>query len=379
MPAPDDAIAHLYVHVPFCRRRCSYCDFAIAVRRRVPAADYVAVIGRELALLARSADVTMGTLETVYLGGGTPSLLPPPALGETLAAVAGSWSLAADAEVTLEANPEDVTPEAARAWRKAGVNRVSLGVQSFHEPTLGWMHRPHGAGAPAAAVRALREAGVENVSIDLIFGLPRSLGRDWRRDLDRALALEPAHISLYGLTVESRTPLARWVERGAAAVATDEQYGAEYLLAHEVLTRAGYAFYELSNAAAGGRRSRHNLAYWSGGAYVGVGPAAHSYLGDERRWNEAAWVAYRQAVLSGKLPVAGRERLDEEARRLERAYLRLRTADGLPLDHVDRGVLEGWCEAGWAAVRGDRMALTPEGWLVIDRLALDLTDCQYTS
>lgn len=377
MPVPD-AARHLYVHVPFCRRRCSYCDFAIAVRRRIPAADYVDAMRREISLLG-GAGGPVATLETVYLGGGTPSLLPAAAVQDVLDAVDRRWGIAPHAEVTLEANPEDVEPEAASAWVTAGVTRVSLGVQSFHAPALTWMHRPHRPEQPARAMGALRQAGCANVSLDLIFGLPRALGRDWRRDLEAAIALDPDHLSLYGLTVEPRTPLARWVGRQATVIPADEDYAAEYLVSHAVLGLAGYTFYEVSSAAREGRRSRHNLAYWSNRPYVGLGPASHSYDGVERRWNLAAWVAYRQAVLAGHQPVAGRESLDAEKRRLERVYLSLRTADGVAVREVERAPVRRWCEAGWAVVRGDRLVMTLEGWLRLDALALDLTDCQVSA
>src|SRR3989475_3031348 len=280
---------HLYLHVPFCARRCSYCDFSIAVRKRVPAAEYVDAVLRELDWL-RAADPgptargLIGNadrgLDTLYLGGGTPSLLPADALATLLTilrdAFHGTPSLDA-VEVTLEANPEDVTPDNAVAWRRAGVNRVSLGAQSFDDRVLRWMHRSHDAARIGDAVGILRRAGITNVSLDLIFALPAELGRDWARDLDHALALEPSHLSLYGLTVEQRTPLARWISRGAATAPDDERYAAEYLQAHLPLATCGYRLYEGSNAARDGWRSRHNAAYWSGQPYVGCGPAAHSF------------------------------------------------------------------------------------------------------
>src|SRR6266852_349776 len=197
-------------------------------------------------------------------------------------------------EVTLEANPEDVTPDAAHAWASAGINRVSLGAQSFDDRVLQWMHRSHDAARIGAAVHALRGAGIENISLDLIFALPDDLRRDWERDLDLALALRPNHLSLYGLTVEPRTPLDRWISRGATHAPDDERYAEEYLFAHSRLMADGYHFYEVSNASLPGFRSQHNSAYWSGQPYVGLGPAAHSFDGTTRRWNLRAWEAYRR-------------------------------------------------------------------------------------
>jgi putative oxygen-independent coproporphyrinogen III oxidase len=367
-------MSHLYVHVPFCARRCAYCDFSIAVRRRIPAEQYVAAITAELDRLG-----PLGPLETVYLGGGTPSLLPPEAIAALLQDVVdhtpspGAFDGAG--EITLEANPEDVTPERARAWRVAGVNRVSLGAQSFDDRVLRWMHRSHDAARIAAAVGTLRDVGFENISLDLIFGLPEELQRDWERDLAAALALDPAHLSLYGLTVEPRTPLARWISRGATAAPLDERYADEYLLAHERLARAGYAFYEVSNAARPGGRSRHNSAYWSGRRYVGVGPAAHSFDGATRRWNLAAWEAYRSALASGRPVVASEETLTPGQRALERLYLGLRTSEGLPDDALEtRGAgLATLLREGWVVVQNGRLRCTPEGWLRLDLLLGPLT------
>jgi len=364
---------HLYVHVPFCRRRCSYCDFDIAVRKHVPADDYLAALEAEVAWRVANRLDTSLPLETVYLGGGTPSLLPPDAVIRLLDAVRGTWTLAHDVEVTLEANPEDVTAEAARAWHRAGVNRISLGVQSFDDRVLEWMRRPHTASAAATAVARLRDASISNVSVDLIFALPPELQRDWARDLDQALALAPQHLSLYGLTVEPRTPLARWLERGVVRGAEDDRYEADYLEAHRTLAAAGFAFYEVSNAARAGLLSRHNTAYWLGHPYLGLGPAAHSFALDERSWNHPGWEAYRRAVAAGETPIAGREGLDNAAIRLEAIYLALRTTRGLPVASVGEERAARWLAHGWAVHGDGRVRLTPAGWLVLDALVLDLT------
>lgn len=355
---------HLYIHVPFCVRRCSYCDFAISVRKRVPAAEYVAAIQREMEI----AGPVDGPFETIYFGGGTPSLLPPAAIRDLLGAF-----VVGDAEVTLEANPEDVTADHAAAWRDAGVNRVSLGAQSFDDSVLKWMHRSHDAARTVAAVDALRAAGIDNISLDLIFGLPAELRRDWERDLDRALSLLPSHLSLYGLTVEDRTPLARWISRGATTSPDDERYAEEYLIAHERLGARGYEFYEVSNAARDGRRSRHNSAYWSGRPYRGLGPAAHSFDGRARRWNTPAWAAYAQALADGKSPLESEETLTPEQRELERVYLALRTRAGLAVSEIPPARLATWRERGWLVTDGERVRCSAEGWLRLDALVRDLT------
>jgi oxygen-independent coproporphyrinogen-3 oxidase len=373
-------VTHLYVHVPFCVRRCSYCDFSIAVRKRIPAREYVDAVLAEL----RSADPGPaarggpdGDLDTIYLGGGTPSLLPPDAIAALLHDVALTFRNPQSAfrnavEVTLEANPEDVTPDHARAWRAAGVNRVSLGAQSFDDRVLQWMHRSHDAARIGAAVHALRGAGIDNISLDLIFALPEELARDWERDLDMACALRPAHLSLYGLTVEPRTPLDRWISRGAVRAPDESRYADEYLFAHERLAGVGYEFYEVSNAARVGYRSKHNSAYWSGRPYLGLGPAAHSFDGRTRRWNLSAWEAYRRAMAEGRSPVESEEVLTPEQRGLERIYLALRTVEGLSPSDCPTVRLSDWVAAGWVQMVGDRVRCTPEGWLRLDELVAKL-------
>src|SRR5216110_526690 len=376
---------HLYLHVPFCRRRCTYCDFSIAVRKRIPEREYVDAVVQELRQgltdPGREPGDSEDGLETVYFGGGTPSLLPPDALATLLTCLLDVFRATSSrnaVEVTLEANPEDVKPETAAAWRNAGVNRVSLGAQSFDDGVLKWMHRSHDSTRIGDAVRALRATGFDNISLDLIFALPAELRRDWARDLDLACSLLPAHLSLYGLTVEERTPLARWISRGATSAAADERYADEYLLAHVRLASCGYNFYEVSNAERDGHRSRHNSAYWSGRAYWGLGPAAHSFDGRVRRWNLAAWEAYRRAVVAGLPPVEAEEVLTEEQQELERLYLALRTDTGVPRSVCPPDRLTAWRGEGWVELQGERVVCRPEGWLRLDALVRDLTSAGRT-
>jgi oxygen-independent coproporphyrinogen-3 oxidase len=253
------------------------------------------------------------------------------------------------------------------------VNRISLGAQSFDAAALRWMHRGHDGAGVQRAVEALRAGGIANWSLDLIFNLPHELGRDWSADIDAALALAPAHVSLYGLTIESHTPLARWRERGETVEGDEDAYAAEFLLAHERLESAGYAHYEVSNFALPGRRSRHNSAYWSGVPYVGLGPSAHGFDGDERRWNEPAWARWAERVAAAEDPVEGSERLGDENRAAERVYLGLRTEAGLELEPADAPVVAPWIASGWAERAGTRFRLTPPGWLRLDALAASLT------
>ncbi len=364
---------HLYVHVPFCARRCSYCDFSIAVRAVVPVDDYASAVARELQ--RRYADVARWELDTLYLGGGTPSKLGGAGVARVLDTVRGRASLSPNAEVTLEANPEDVSPDAARAWRDAGVNRLSLGAQSFDERVLAWMHRTHDVAAIGRAVDVARAAGFADLSLDLIFALPDALERDWAADLQAALALAPEHLSLYGLTVEPATPVARWRDRGTMQEAPDSRYEREFLSAHETLAAAGFEHYEVSNYARPGHEARHNSAYWLGVPYAAAGPSAHAFDGETRRWNLSAYAAWMAAVGAGDDPVEGEERLTPESRALEAAYLGLRTARGLHLLPGERTKLQLWLEAGWASVdEVGTLRLTPLGWLRLDALTQYLTD-----
>lgn len=371
---------YLYLHVPFCVRRCSYCDFAVDVVRRAPVEAWLDAVSAELALLAETESWEWPLrLRTVYVGGGTPSLLGAGAMEALRRRLEPYVRLAEDVEWTVEANPESFDEAVARGWREAGVNRLSLGAQTFHEGALRWMGRLHGPEGAVRAVEAARRAGIENVSIDLIFGLPARLGRDWGTDLARVLELDLPHVSLYGLTAEPSTPLGRWVREGREALADEEAYAAEYLLAAERLAAAGYVHYEVSNFARPGRESRHNSAYWTGEAYLGLGPSAHSYLPPERRWNLRDWAAYRSALAEGRSPVDSRETVEGAALELERTWLALRTRAGLPRagwTAAQESLVESWVDRGWAEYTPGGVRLTPAGWLLLDRLAVEFDEAR---
>jgi oxygen-independent coproporphyrinogen-3 oxidase len=312
-------------------------------------------------------------VETIYFGGGTPSRLGADAIARLIDVVAKRFVPESSAEITLEANPDDVDAASAAAWRAAGVNRVSLGVQSFDDRALAWMHRTHDSNRVSAAADALARGGIENWSLDLIFALPASLERDWTRDLESAIALQPPHISLYGLTVEAHTPIARWRERGASVEGSEDAYEAEYLNAHDLLSAAGYDHYEVSNFGRPGHWSRHNRGYWNGASYVGLGPAAHGFDGAVRRWNEREYAAWLRLVKGGLDPIAGSETLSDENRIAEEVYLGLRTTNGLRIRDSERDAMRPWLAAGWADAVGDRLRLSATGWLRLDALAASLT------
>lgn len=368
-------VRHLYLHVPFCARRCSYCDFSIAVRRNVPVEEYVEGVRAELSL--RGIASARPTLDTVYLGGGTPSRLGPDGVGRLLDVLRAAVDIAPGAEVTLEANPEDIDEAAVRAWHAHGVNRLSIGVQSFDDRVLAWMHRVHSGSAARRAVDAARAGGISAYSVDLIFAVPDSLERDWERDLDGALSLTPDHVSLYGLTIEQGTPLGRWRERGDVIESPEERYEQEFLRAHTALGAAGFEHYEVSNFALPGHRARHNSAYWRGVPYLGVGPSAHGFDGTERRWNVEAYAAWLRALAAGRDPRGGAEELSIANRVAESVYLGLRTTDGLEIRGDELDALSNWVDAGWIEpIRigdGAGIRCTPLGWLRLDGLAADLT------
>lgn len=357
----------MYVHVPFCARRCVYCDFSIAVRSDVPARQFVDAVVAEFA----RHDSSRTELATLYFGGGTPSKLGP-ALADLIAAITSRVRLNPDAEVTVEANPEDVSRDIAARWKEAGANRVSLGVQSFDDRALEWMHRTHDSKAAQKAVEVLRDVGLHNISIDLIFALP--VRRSWRADLERAIALRLPHLSVYGLTVETHTPLGKWVARRTVAEQPEDVFEDQFLASHDAFTSAGFDHYEVSNFALPGQRSRHNSAYWQRQPYIGVGPSAHEFDGSARRWNIAPYTSWLARVASGADPVSGCETLTPDQIEAEKIYLGLRTDMGIDVVEGDRAVVDPWVEAGWARwSTPTRLHLTALGWLRLDALATALT------
>jgi oxygen-independent coproporphyrinogen-3 oxidase len=365
-------LEHLYVHVPFCARRCVYCDFSIAVRSSVPAAEYVEAISAELRTRHRESEFE---LETLYFGGGTPSKLGGSGVARLIDAIGARALIRKGAEITLEANPEDVMKEAVAEWRSAGINRVSLGVQSFDDKVLSWMHRTHDAAAAERAVQVLLEGGIANVSVDLIFAVPEALTRNWERDLDRAIELGVPHVSLYGLTVEPHTPLGRWVARREAEESPDESYETEFLLADERLVGSGFEHYEVSNYGKRGYHSRHNWAYWRRRPYGGLGPSAHEFDGSVRRWNASGYVQWVASLKRGEDPVEGSERLAQQQVDQEEVYLGLRTSTGVALQAPLDQRIARWMDAGWGTLsRDNRLQLSPKGWLRLDSIAADLTD-----
>lgn len=338
----------------------------------VPVEEYVSALTREIDL--RFSERDPWEVDTLYFGGGTPSRLGGEGVARAIEQLRERFTLNAGAEVTIEANPEDITNANARAWRAAGVNRLSIGSQSFDDRVLAWMHRTHDAAAIERAVDVARSAGIENLSLDLIFSLPEEVERSWENDVSRALALEPSHLSLYGLTIEPHTPLGRWHARGDVIESPDEKYEREFLHTHDALGVAGFEHYEVSNFGKPGRHSRHNSSYWATVPYAGLGPSAHEFDGSVRRWNASAYAEWVGRLSENRDPIDSSETLDSENRGAETVYLGLRTTKGLELRAGEQTQVQPWIDAGWATLGAqNRLVLTPLGWLRLDALAAALT------
>jgi len=318
--------AAIYVHVPFCRRKCLYCDFASQPYRCGDEKTYLDAVLTEISLRAGEAT---GPAKTVYVGGGTPSVVDPNVLARILDAIRDVFGLAPGAEITAEANPESARPEVLSAWREAGVNRLSLGVQAWQERLLRALGRVHDRDAVLRAYEAARAAGFDNVSVDLMFGLPGQAMADWAETLAAVVDLAPEHISAYALQVEEGTPLERLVASGRVMVPDEDTQASMYDYLRGVLAAAGYEHYEISNFARPGYRCRHNLVYWRNGDYVGLGPAAWSHRGRRRWGNTPDLATYAARLRAGVLPVAEEETVDDREAMGETMMLGLRLVEGV--------------------------------------------------
>ncbi len=369
----------LYLHFPFCLSKCAYCDFTsapIASLGGLPAARrYLNALNNELDLRAASAEFHGAAVDTIYLGGGTPTVLPTEWIAEVVSRARMRFRVAEDAEVTVEANPGTVDEAKMRALLAAGVTRVSLGVQSFSDSVLAVLGRCHSAAEAEAAIGAIRAAGCARLNLDLIYGVPSQSMDQWREALQRALAAKPEHISAYALSVEEGTPLAEAIGSGELPEIDQDLGGDMYQMAAEVLTGAGYADYEISNFALPGHECRHNRRYWAGDEYLGAGVSAHSYRGGWR-WNNAdSLPVYLDSLEQGLLPVARAEALSPRERVGELLILGLRREEGVTeAEVVERcGVgprevlgdeIEGLCEQGLLSCSEGRLRLPPGEWLV---------------
>jgi oxygen-independent coproporphyrinogen III oxidase len=364
--------AGLYVHIPFCSSRCSYCDFATGLYQSELADRYVRGLLNEIGAWRYEGEI----VDTIYFGGGTPSLLAPAPLERILASLYERFKIADGPEITLEINPGSATPEKLRAFRSLGVNRASFGAQTFDDAELAKLGRSHNSADTLRTFAALRDAGFANVSFDLIAGLPGQTLEGWQRNIKQALDLAPEHLSFYLLEVHSGTPLAEHIRRGIQPQPDDDLAGVMYEWMLEQAVAAGYLHYEISNLCRPGFHSRHNVKYWTAAPYYGFGCSAHSYDGDRRRWsNQRDVLKYVEMIESGASPVVEEQQLSSTDVRAEAVFLGMRLMQGVDLRRYREsfGVdlrdeyaddLERFCKAGLVELDGDLIRLTRTGALL---------------
>jgi oxygen-independent coproporphyrinogen-3 oxidase len=351
----------VYVHVPWCASRCGYCNFNTYVPRGDEPSAFAATALAEIALMR--AELGEVRPETVFFGGGTPTLVDPADLGAVLAAL----DPAPGAEVTVEANPETVDEPRLAALREAGFTRVSIGMQSAAGHVLKTLDRAHTPGRATAAAREARAAGFEHVSLDLIYGTPGESDADWRGSVEAALGAEPDHVSAYGLIVEPGTALAAAVRSGRLPVPDEDALARRYAIADDLLEAGGLGWYEICNwAATDAARCRHNLNYWAGGDWWAIGPGAHGHMGGERFWTHKHPATHAAAVAAGELPIAGREVLDGAQVELERVMLGVRLREGIVLREPQRRAAASLRDDGLVSLVEDRAVLTGRGRRLAD-------------
>ncbi|HAC23942.1 MAG TPA: coproporphyrinogen III oxidase [Cytophagales bacterium] len=370
-------MAGIYIHIPFCKQACHYCDFHFSTQTDLREKMTESLL-REMEL--QRLYLSGHTVETLYFGGGTPSLLSVAPLANLIAKANELFGIKPGGEVTLEANPDDLMPETLQGLKEAGINRLSIGVQSFDDGVLGWMNRGHTADQIFTSYRAARAIGFSVISIDLIYGIPNQADGYWANTVRQAIALDPEHISAYHLTIEDRTAFGSWKKRGKLVEATDEQAAWEFEHLMDRLEKAGYEHYEISNFARAGRYGLHNSNYWNGEHYLGIGPSAHSYNGISRQFNVANNHLYIKAIARHEIP-AEREILTRENQVNEYLFTGLRTRWGCSLQKLN----ETWgydllavpyaqqlLEQKLLVLEDDRLLLTRQGKFQADKIAADL-------
>jgi oxygen-independent coproporphyrinogen-3 oxidase len=375
---PRSSVLGFYLHVPFCVQRCHYCSFNTAPMEAGQMDPYLSALHGELDLLGALGWAREVTLGTVFLGGGTPSLLEPDALAAVLDHLRACWAAAPGAEITVECNPESVTRERLERYRAAGVTRVSLGVQALDNAILATLGRLHDARGARAAFDAAREAGFDDVSVDLMYGLPGLAVDAWTAGVERVLDWRPDHVSAYALTLDGGSP---WGAGGVQNLPEEDTVVAQYWALARATAERGFEHYEVSNYARPGHRARHNLGYWRAAEYLAAGPGACGFVGDVRYGNIKPLARWRAAIGNGTLPVETAERLTPRQRLAERLILGLRTSDGVPMAWLDERMageaalgrrIEEWQRAGHLRFDGGHARLTESGFLVSDALFVDL-------
>ena len=365
----------LYIHIPFCKSRCIYCAFYSTTAEQMKQA-YVDAVCREMelrkAVYEKEGKDVGKTIATVYLGGGTPSQLSPTQLQQLFDTIARHYDVSDDAEITIECNPDDVTEAFAELLRSLPVNRVSMGAQTFDDDRLQFIHRRHTSKQVTTAIQRLREKGIHNISIDLMYGFPEETLEEWEYDIQQALALNVEHISAYALTYEEGTPLYRLLEEGKVKEIDEERSLAMYDRLIDRLQEAGYEHYEISNFSRKGWRSRHNSSYWQLVPYIGIGAAAHSYDGRRRQWNIADINSYINHIQQGIVPAEG-ELLDKDSRYNDHVMLALRTCEGLDLSTLDSDE-RSYCEETAKKFVLDGLLVKTDNHLRLSRKGLFVSD-----
>ncbi len=371
-------MAGIYIHIPFCKKACHYCNFhfSTSTKQIEPLVDCLI---KEIGL---RKDYTTETIETIYFGGGTPSILSAEQIQRILLAVKENYIVSNDAEITLESNPDDIAADKLLQWKAMGINRLSIGIQSFREEDLLWMNRAHNASQAYDCIKLAQEFGFNNITIDLIYGVPNLSDEQWKENINTALSLNISHLSCYALTVEPKTALDKLIQtKKKEAVDTDKQAN-HFLILMEALNNAGFEHYEISNFAKPGYRSKHNSSYWQGKHYIGIGPSAHSFNGDSRQWNIANNALYIQSINSNILP-SEIETLTLHQQFNEYVMTALRTIDGIDLNYLTERYgnakylhttmeITKWKDQGLAIVSEKNIKLTSSGKLMADGIASDL-------
>jgi oxygen-independent coproporphyrinogen-3 oxidase len=372
-------MAGIYIHIPFCKQACHYCNFHFSTNLTLQN-DFTAALLKEIGL--RRSYLHPETVETIYFGGGSPSLLSISALREILESIFNQFNLSPNPEITLEANPDDMLPDRINAWKQMGINRLSIGVQTFFPDDLSWMNRAHNADQAVRAVEDAKRAGFDNFSLDLIYGSPGLTDEKWRKNLLTAISLEPVHISCYALTVEPRTALYKMIKTKIAEDVKPEVQASQFLTGIRELESAGFEHYEISSFAKPGKRSRHNSSYWQSKKYLGLGPSAHSFDGTGRHWNISNNALYIKSLMAGELCFES-EILQPRDLLNEYIMTSLRTLEGLDLQHVythfgreKSNLLENnasvYIHNNQMMLNNERLVLTKNGKLFADGIAAAL-------
>ncbi len=371
-------MAGIYMHIPFCRQACTYCDFHFSTAQKLMP-QVIQSIEAEMEMRRESDGFLRAS--TVYFGGGTPSIMPPESVQRLIDAVSKTFEVDPKAEITLEANPDDITSESIRTWRQAGINRLSIGIQSFQDRYLKWMNRAHDAKMALEATGLALQGGIEDLSIDLIYGLPGLTRAEWEAELETAIRLGANHISAYCLTVEPRTALGHRVKKGLEKPVDEDAAADQFAIMVDRFSQAGLRQYEVSNFARPGHESRHNTSYWRGEPYLGLGPAAHGFIGRRRYWNVANNARYIRAIADGELPQTIEE-LSDTDRYNEWIMTGLRMREGIipgdakdlfGVDFHDRfdPYVTQLIERELAKTEGGRLHLTTKGMFLADGIAAD--------